>query len=505
MPARTWNNSQLALLIPQWFNTRLQSLHFLGSAVLTKAEATLWLLAGILGFHAAYVTPAAGSWLLLTYLALVQLTRLEPGRNSFLIGCLLGFSLVAPQLHFFFNIFSWAAIPLWIVLSFWFGLFLWLGCQLRRQFPAWAFVLTLPIVWLGIEYFRSELYYLRFSWLNAGFTMGLHLPSGLLQVFGVYGLGFMLMLLACLLSLLRREAMLVVTALAMLAFSASTRDWSLSSKLSKRIPIHSFAVAGVQLEFPTEGEVMRSLNEVLVKQPEAQLIMLSEYAFAGPVPEKVREWCKVNQKYLVAGGKAPAANGDFYNTAFVIGPKGETVFEQVKQVPIQFFDDGLPAEKQALWESPWGRLGICICYDLSFSRVVDELVRQGAQGILVPTMDVMHWGEYQHQLHARVAPLRAMEHGVPIFRVASSGISQLVDSKGRVLASASMPGDGEILGGRMTVVTQGSQPIDRHLAPAASAATPLIGLLALIMRKRKSSSAVKNRESCSSISPKSAL
>ena len=114
---------------------------------------------------------------------------------------------------------SFAPVRLLVDLNFaakiWFGLFLWLGCQLRRQFPAWAFVLTLPIVWLGIEYFRSELYYLRFSWLNAGFTMGLHLPSGLLQVFGVYGLGFMLMLLACLLSLLRREAMLVVTALAL--------------------------------------------------------------------------------------------------------------------------------------------------------------------------------------------------------------------------------------------------------------------------------------------------
>ncbi len=498
MQNRTWNIPQLALLIPQWFNTRLQSLHFLGSAALNKSEAFLWLLAGMATFHAAYVTPAAGGWLLLTYLTLVQLTRLEPGRTSFLIGCLFGFSLVAPQLSFFFNIFSWAAVPLWIVLSFWFGLFLWLGCHMRRQFSAWAFVLTLPIVWLGLEYFRSELYYLRFSWLNAGFTMGLHLPGGLLQMFGVYGLGMMLMLLACLLSLLRREAMLVVTALAMLAFTASTRDWSLPSKLGKRVPVRSFAVAGVQLEFPTEGEVMRSLDEVLKKQPDAQLIMLSEYTFSGEAPEKVRAWCKAKQKYLVAGGKAPTANGDYYNTAFVIGPTGETVFQQAKQVPIQFFADGLPAEKQALWESPWGRLGICICYDLSFSRVVDELVRQGAQGILVPTMDVMSWGEYQHQLHARVAPVRAMEHGVPIFRVASSGTSQLVDSKGRVLAAASIPGEGEILSGRMTVVAQGSLPFDRQFAPAASAATPLIGLLALTLRKRKSTEAVKTRETCSS-------
>jgi len=492
MQTRIWNIPSLALQLPQWLHKRLQSLHFLGSATLGKSEATLWLLAGTLGFHAAYVTPAAGSWLLVTYLALVQLTRLKPGRSSFLIGCLFGFTLVAPQLNFFFNIFSWAAVPLWVVLSFWFGLFLWLGCHMRRQFTAWAFVLALPLTWMGLEYFRSELYYLRFSWLNAGFTMGLHLPGGLLQVFGVYGLGMMLMLLACLLSLLRRESMLVVTAVVMLAFSASTRDWSLPSKSSQRVPVHSLAVAGVQLEFPTEGEVLRSLNEVLVKQPDAQLIMLSEYTFSGEVPVKVREWCQSNQKYLLAGGKAQTTSGAYYNTAFVIGPSGKTVFQQAKKVPIQFFDDGLPAEQQTLWESPWGRLGICICYDLSFSRVVDELVRQGAQGILVPTMDVMSWGEYQHQLHARVAPVRAMEYGVPILRVASSGLSQLVGAKGRVMASTTIPGDGDIFGGRMILRTQGSLPIDRHIAPAASAATPLIGLLAIFLGRRKAVAASKN-------------
>jgi apolipoprotein N-acyltransferase len=476
---------QSALLIPQWFNTRLQSLHFLGSASLGKLETGLWILAGVLGFHAAYITPAGGSWMILTYLSLVQLTRLEPGRRSFLTGLTFGLLLVAPQLSFFFNIFSIAAVPLWLVLSFWTGLFIWLGSHLRREFPAWAFVLALPSVWMGLEYFRSELYYLRFAWLNAGFTMGPYLPGGLLQVFGVHGFGFMLMLLACLLSLLRRDAMLVVAAVVMLAFSLCTKDWSAGVKPRNRIPAGSLVVAGVQMEFPTEGEVLRGLDQALLKYPDASLIMLSEYTFHGPVPESVRAWCKARGKYLVAGGRAEAEKEDYYNTAFVIGPTGEAVFQQANCVPIQFFQDGLPAPKQALWESPWGRLGICICYDLSFSRVTDELVRQGAQGILVPTMDVITWGEHQHELHARVAPVRAMEYGVPIFRVASSGISQLIDARGRTLSSASTPGDGEIFGGRMSLAAQSSLPVDRHLAPAASAATPLIGLLALLRSRRK--------------------
>src|SRR5205085_578061 len=123
------------------------------------------------------------------------------------------------------------------------------------------------------------------------------------------------------------------------------------------------------------------------------------------------------------------------------------VFRQGKSVPVQFFKDGLPAKSQRVWESPWGRIGICICYDLSYTRVTDGLIRLGAQAIIVPTMDVVAWGRHQHELHARVAPIRAAEYGVPIFRVGSSGISQLIDASGRTMATAGFPGAGAMLGG----------------------------------------------------------
>jgi apolipoprotein N-acyltransferase len=58
------------------------------------------------------------------------------------------------------------------------------------------------------------------------------------------------------------------------------------------------------------------------------------------------------------------------------------------------------------------------------------------QALVVPTMDVVDWGQRQHEIHARVSPVRAVEYGVPVFRVASSGISQLVDRDGRRVAEA---------------------------------------------------------------------
>ena len=151
-----------------------------------------------------------------------------------------------------------------------------------------------------------------------------------------------------------------------------------------------------------------------------------------------------------------------------------------KSVPIQFFKDGLPATEQKLWDSPWGKIGICICYDLSYRHVVDELVRQGAQAIIVPTMDVADWGKRQHELHSRIAPTRAAEYGIPIFRVASSGISQLVNAQGRVENSAPFPGDEAMLGGKLELGGKGNLPLDYLLAPFCVGITGLVALLLVI-------------------------
>jgi apolipoprotein N-acyltransferase len=217
------------------------------------------------------------------------------------------------------------------------------------------------------------------------------------------------------------------------------------------------------------------------------LFVLSEYTFDGPVPGQVKNWCREHRRYLIVGGKEDGPNKNFYNTAFVIGPAGEIVFRQVKSVPIQFFKDGLPAPEQKLWDSPWGKIGICICYDLSYTRVTDQLIRLGARAIIVPTMDVAEWGRHQHELHARVAPVRAAEYGVPIFRLASSGISQSVDRAGRVTATAPFPGQQAMLSGRLILAQPGSLPFDRSLAPVASGVTVIVILWLLFHRSTQAS------------------
>ncbi|HEX3889783.1 MAG TPA: carbon-nitrogen hydrolase family protein, partial [Verrucomicrobiae bacterium] len=201
-------------------------------------------------------------------------------------------------------------------------------------------------------------------------------------------------------------------------------------------------------------------------------------------------WCREHSKFLIVGGKDFISTNKYYNTAFVVGTNGEIVFKQAKSVPIQFFDDGLPAKKQEIWNSPFGKIGICICYDLSYTRVTDKLVEQGAQLLIVPTMDVSEWGKHEHELHSRVAPVRAAEYGIPIFRLASSGISQAVSGSGSVVAKTDFDKPAEILSAQLHLPSRGSLPLDRFLAPICTVITVTI-LIALLFFAWKNHRAIQ--------------
>ena len=487
-----------------------------------------WFLVALASFHAAQVLGLG--WLLIPCAyALIELSRAATSRKVFYPMLALGFLFYAPQLGFFWGIFGAAAIALWLILAFWLALF---GLTLRlvrlRFGNGWMLVLA-PFIWTGLEYFRCELYYLRFGWLTFG--MANHQAAGLASQGGCFLLSLVFVACAIQIQAIRKRgdwrsftALVCITTLGVLGsllwqlvelnllllvwLMICTAIIQLSSRPFLKLVIFvvfsllvlglwhplskrkmegksGLAVAGVQLEFPNDHQVLSALNQARAKFPDTQLFMLSEYTFQEPVPQSVRNWCASNQVYLVVGGKEPLGETNFYNTAYVVGTNGDIVHQQVKSVPIQFFKDGLPAPERKVWDSPWGKLGILTCYDLSYTRVVDDFVRQGVIALLNPTMDVADWGEQQHKLHSRVPPMRAAEYGIPIFRVCSSGISQLISRSGRVLASAPFPGEGDIIAGDLPLNAKPRLPLDRWLAPVCVSITALALIASLIpVRKR---------------------
>jgi len=474
----------------------------------------LWqvLLIGLAGagcLHLAYAVPQLSFLLLGTFASFAALSLARSRRKAFYPVLLIGLAVYAPQLGFFWTIFGGAALLLWLVLAFWLALFSVIAWRIRTRWGVIAWLIALPFLWTGLEYFRSELYYLRFSWINAGCALA-SLPSlSWLVAGGMYAVSFVLMSLVSLYLFVKWKGDIRVAQSGAGATGMSPFRWRLAQvlvpvaclvviALAINLPEGAFMprvstaralkVAGIQSEFPQAADVPRLLDKALAAHSDAELFVLSEYTFDGPVTTNVLNWCRDNSKHLIVGGKDPVGD-NFYNTAFVVRPAGEIIFKQVKAVPIQFFADGLPAPELKVWDSPWGKLGILTCYDLSYTRVVDELVRQGAQALINPTMDMMEWGEYQHELHSRVAPVRAAEHGIPLFRVASSGVSQLIDRHGRVVASAPFALDEAVIGGALSLGPAGRLPLDRWLAPFCVGVAGLLTLLCFVSGP-KSSSAV---------------
>ena len=205
-------------------------------------------------------------------MGLVRLTDQPNVRRAFYFGLAAGFLCYAPQLFFFWNIFSAAAIVLWLVLAFWVGLFTAIVCGCIRRWGKIKAAWLIPIIWTGIEYFRSELYYLKFSWLNVGYAF--HLP-----MFSHFRNVWIRIICFC-----NRHCIFFLRAhwitckkyfdSVALVFWIAIYDLQLlvdsSAAMAYRtLPRPQLTLVGVQMEFPPENVIPKMLDQALAKNTNA--------------------------------------------------------------------------------------------------------------------------------------------------------------------------------------------------------------------------------------------
>jgi apolipoprotein N-acyltransferase len=94
----------------------------------------------------------------------------------------------------------------------------------------------------------------------------------------------------------------------------------------------------------------------------------------------------------------------------------------------------VPGDHSPSFATPVGRLGIAICYDFDYAACTWQAVHNGAELLAVPTYDAAGWSDLQHTQHARIAQTRAAEAGRWVLRATSSGVSQVITSRGEIAA-----------------------------------------------------------------------
>ena len=132
------------------------------------------------------------------------------------------------------------------------------------------------------------------------------------------------------------------------------------------------------------------------------------------------------------------ADGRFANRSFLIGPDGAIAARYDK---IHMFDVNVsetevyressayrPGTKAVLADTPFGRIGMTVCYDLRFPHLYRRLAKAGAEILTVPAAfnhitGAAHW---ETLLRAR-----AIETGCYVLAPAQTGFHPEQDGKGR--------------------------------------------------------------------------
>jgi len=115
-------------------------------------------------------------------------------------------------------------------------------------------------------------------------------------------------------------------------------------------------------------------------------------------------------------------------------------------------------------DSPIGRLGVLISYEVFFADRARDAVRAGGRLLLVPTNASSYRDAQVPAQEVAAARLRALETGRWVVQVAPTGYSAVVDQRGRIRAQGGLGGpavlqtDVDLRGGDTLAVALGPAP-----------------------------------------------
>jgi predicted amidohydrolase len=147
----------------------------------------------------------------------------------------------------------------------------------------------------------------------------------------------------------------------------------------------------------------------------------------GPTTRRLGALAEKLRCYIVAG-IYESAGGVIYNTAVLIGRKGEVIGAYRKtHLPREEVEGGLtPGDSYPVFQTDFGKVGLMICWDVQFPEPSRALALKGAEVILLPI-----WGGNETLMQAR-----AIENHVFLITSSYDMKTFIVDPTGSTLAEA---------------------------------------------------------------------
>jgi len=396
-----------------------------------------------------------------------------------------GFYWLYISMHRYGGMPSWMAVLAVALLALFLGgiyaLGLGIAAWLRRRWhaaPTTALLLLFPAAWALADWVRGW-FFTGFPWLAAGYAHTENPLSGFAPVVGVYGVGWLAALMAGCLALLPAKKLPALLSVALLAggFVLHRIDWTEAHGEPLSVRLLQGNVPQ-ELKFDSEQlyTSLRLYHDMITEAP-ADLIVTPETAipvFLHQLPSdylpRLQRYARESNSHLALGAPVtdkalhyansavgiapgPAADGraGFYRyDKHHLVPFGEFIpfgfrwFVEMMNIPLGDFT------KASILQPPFKvkdqAVQPNICYEDLFGEEIAAQIRAGraqpdggasaGPTILLNMSNIAWFGDsLALPQHLQISQMRSLETGRPMLRATNTGMTAVIDPKGRVTAS----------------------------------------------------------------------
>ena len=457
------------------------------------------------------------AWIALVPL-LVGLSKVDNWKSAFIVGYISGFLFFAGLLFAIVLLYPYANIFVTILgyillvayTAVYFGVFSVIVHHLRWK-SGILYPLAVSTIWVSLEWVRG--------WLLTGFPWGYlgysqwNNPSGIqiASTTGVYGVSFLIIFLnAGIASIIvhrkewRKE--LTTVGIPILITVVCIGYGVLLINRNESTPKTEVKVGLIpgnieqidkwnSQKFP---EIFRKYIRLTLKaaQEKPDLIVWPETTVRGQI--LTGAWTNYHNMLIqmmnshgdipmLIGATDPNSLGDIYNRVISLSSDGEILGKYAKMhlvpfgeyVPlsdflpnfVQFlpFEPGKSVEILPITKSGEGKdikdsvkIGTSICFESAFPNHFRKFVKKGANVMGILTNDAWFVGTAFPELHLAMAPFRAVENRIDVFRCANGGYTCTIDKLGRISSSFVTPDNDSdyviagisLFDGRQTIYTR---------------------------------------------------
>jgi len=357
------------------------------------------------------------------------------------------------------------------VLGLYTGLFCWALARTSRSFGPVLWGLFAGLSWWGLEALKGWLF-TGFPWFPLAEALT-PWPWAIQSVnlIGAYGLSAVLAMCAAWLAPAGQGSK-VRPALAALVAFALLAAYGLGTIDRMPAPSGSFSAALIQgnvdqgvkwspdMQEETIGKYAALSRSALSRKPDILLWPETAMPFylqePSPLSAQVRDFARQTGIPLVTGApgfeRRKGREFSIFNSAFLVNPDG-SISQYDKQHLVPFgeyapFGQDIPILETLLQgvgaftpgtrTAPlrYGRvaMGVLICYEAIFPELAQKRVEDGANVLVNLSNDAWFGRSAAPVQQLELAALRAVEQGRSLVRATNTGISAVIDSKGRIQA-----------------------------------------------------------------------